>query len=147
MFVLHGSLLAVYLLLYTSMDILAYNGFRADGNKQYVLLGLSNVCKILMNIVQLTTYFLVVHLMLPLTEQQVRKKAEFVKFLFVGFVKQDQLESAILAQNPHLTEEQQQTIHEDIERLHDFTRKRQNTQSILSSVAHVNFEDYNNVAF
>lgn len=58
---------------------------------------MSNVCKILMMLFQLTSFFLVVSLMLPYSQYQQKKRAEFVKFLFNGFVKPDQLTDAILA--------------------------------------------------
>ena len=48
------------------------------------------------NIVELATFYLFVYLMLPISEKAKKKRAEFQKFLFCGFVKPEELENAIL---------------------------------------------------
>lgn len=69
------------------------------------------------NTVEQAAFFLVVHLMLPLTETARQRCAQMQSFVFCGFVDRQELENAVLAQNPDLTKQQKETLKKDISEL------------------------------
>jgi len=52
------------------------------------------------------TFFLVVKLMLPITQSEKEKKSKFQRFLFKGFADQNELKAAVLTNNPDMDFEQ-----------------------------------------
>ena len=66
---------------------------------------------------------LVLMLMLPVSESQKMKRDEFQTFLFVGFLNRRQLEAAIQAQYPDLTESQKSFIHNDLDQVENLMTK------------------------
>ncbi len=67
-FTLHGSLLAVYLLLYALTDVLiGWANRTEDTNTFNILFGLNDLVLDLLFLLELVTFFLVVKMMLPIT--------------------------------------------------------------------------------
>ena len=56
------------------------------------------------NFVEMTTFFLVVKLMLPITPSDKKKRSKFQRFLFKGFADRNELRAAILANNPDMNQ-------------------------------------------
>ena len=62
------------------------------------------------NLVEMTTFFLVIKLMLPITPSDKETRSKFQKFLFQGFVDKNELKAAVLANNPDMNQEQRQIM-------------------------------------
>lgn len=81
--------------------------------------------------------------MLNLTTPKKKSEAKLNKFLFRGFLNLNQLEAAIIAQNPGMDELHQGFVRQDLERLQSVVRHSVDTRSILSSFVEVpELQDY-----
>jgi hypothetical protein len=107
--------------------------------------GIDNLMSFIAKIVELATFYLFAYLMLPLSESAKKKRAEFQKFLFCGFVKPEELESAILAQNPGLSAEKQGFIREDLQQMGSFLGETITTRTIVAGM--VEIEHYHDYAY
>jgi len=54
------------------------------------------------SILELTTFFLVVKVMLPITPSDKKTRSRFQRFLFKGFADKHELKTAVLANNPDM---------------------------------------------
>ena len=88
---------------------------------------------------------LVLMLMLPVSEKQKMKREEFQTFLFVGFLNRRQLEAAIQAQYPDLTESQKSFIHRDLDEVENLMTK--SSRDITEDMVTVSYEENNMQAF
>ncbi len=85
-FILHGSLLTGFLLLFAMEEILTNARNHADNLETYsILTGIYNIFAAILHLVELMTFFLVVKLMIPITPSDKEKRSKFQRFLFKGF--------------------------------------------------------------
>ena len=82
-------------------------------------------------------------MMLNVTTPKKKMEAKLNKFLYRGFLNMDQLEAAVIAQNPGLNELYQGFVRQDLQRLESFIGQSVTTRSILSSMTEVpDLQDY-----
>ena len=94
----------------------------------------------------MATFYLVVHLMMAVTQTARTKYIALQKFLLNGFLKPEELEKAVLAQNPEMTQEAQDNLHDDCQHLNNMLGD--SSRSILSSMVEVaNANDYAYMGF
>lgn len=86
MFRLHRSLLIAYITMLSVNYFTAWMELTATGNAYYLWFALSNLTDMLAFLCESAIYYLVVSLMLPFTEEQMKRREEFQKFLFGGFL-------------------------------------------------------------
>ena len=75
-------------------------------NRLLILAGITNILLVTSDIIVMTTFFLVVRMMLPITKNDKETRSKFQRFLFNGFADKDELKAAILANNPHMDADQ-----------------------------------------
>ena len=61
-------------------------------------------------LIEMTTFFLVVRMMLPITKLDKETRSKFQRFLFNGFADKNELKAAILANNPHMDTDQRSLV-------------------------------------
>lgn len=89
-FILHGSILSVYVLLFSTSQILqAWLHHTPENNTKLIFSGICDLLICPENALELLTYFLVVKLMLPTTQYDKEKRSKFQRFLFKGFADKD----------------------------------------------------------
>ena len=89
------------------------------------------------------TFFLVVHLMLPISPSEKETRSKFQRFLFKGFADINELKAAVLANNPDMNKSQRSIMEADLEELSAFIDRATTTQSIVSGMAKVvEMQDY-----
>jgi len=103
-FILHGSLLAFCLLMYAINTFASFKALHSTGSVKEYWDGIYELCSFVANLAEAVTFVLVVFLMIPIGKHQQFKRAEFQRFLFVGFMDRRELEEAIRLQYPDLTE-------------------------------------------
>lgn len=104
MFILHGSLLAGFVVSYAlwiTSNSLAIHA--KSVNSLYIVASVADILATVTDLLELLTFYLVIFLMLPLSTNMRNKRKEFNTFLHRGFVDFDHLESAVIAQNPEMT--------------------------------------------
>jgi branched-subunit amino acid ABC-type transport system permease component len=86
-FILHGSLLVAYILIFVIQLILyyLYNRTLYGSDENLTLLGVIDISVCLQDLIQMLTFFLVVKLMIPLTKSEKEKRSKFQQFIFKGF--------------------------------------------------------------
>ena len=107
-FILHGSLLTGYLLLFALTQLITYVVKHSENEVSYPIQILEGVFWILTSIEQLlsvSTFFLVIKLMIPITPSDKEKRSKFQRFLFKGFAEIDELRAAVLANNPDMDQD------------------------------------------
>ena len=148
LFLLHRNLLVAFTVLVGVNYFVAWlaSNTNTTSNAFYVWAGLSYLTMMLADLVESAIFYLVVSLMLPITEDQ-KKKSENVEkiFLFGCFIDPTQLEKAMYAQHPDLNEIEKDSIHEDIEKILALVRPSGNTNAIIGGMVEVqevtNIED------
>ena len=60
----------------------------------------------LTDFLEIMTFLLVIKLMLPVTQSDIKKRSKFQRFLFSGFVDKNELRAAVLANNRDMDEQQ-----------------------------------------
>ena len=147
-FILHGSLLIAFLLtLLTQTIILEIADTQTSGsNAQLVLYGTYNLLGLIYNCIEMATFYLVVHLMMAVTQTARTKYIALQKFLLNGFLKPEELEKAVRAQNPEMPQEAQDNLHDDCQHLNNMLGD--SSRSILSGMVEVaNANDYAYMGF
>lgn len=76
--------------------------------------------------------------MLPLTDEQLKHRAEFNTFLLDGFIDVRQLEEAIYEQNPDLRETEKAVIANDLDKFQKLLTESSTSSSIVSELVIVN---------
>jgi hypothetical protein len=98
LFIIHGSLLSAFLVLYALADIFEYIALHSSSSTtEYTLLIIVYLFLCIENLLEMLTFFLVVKLMLPFTRADKENKSKFKKFLFNGFADKHELKAAVLA--------------------------------------------------
>lgn len=133
-FIVHGLLLSAFFFAYALNLYFSIKYNHSTGNQQLIAGGFGNLSEVFANFFELTTFFLVVFLMLPLSAEKRKKRSDFTKFLHNGFMDVDHLESAILAQNPELTAEDKEILHDDMVRVDRLIHMSGDCTSIMSSM-------------
>lgn len=146
-FILHGFLMALFLLLQIASIVIGEVGGKASGNRMYLLFGIFNIVETLTFIVEYVSFFVVVYMMLPFLDYQRRKRLEFRRFLFTGLMDADHLESAIYAQHSDLSHSERSLVREEMQRLAAFMHETEGTQAIMANMVEVEEIDYNDRAF
>lgn len=77
------------------------------------MLGFFNLLTLIGNIIEMTTFYLVVFLMMPITETAKQKHIALKQFLLNGFLKPEELAAAVIAQDPEMPEETKNFIRHD----------------------------------
>ena len=91
----------------------------------------------------MTTFFLVVRIMLPITKTDKETRSKFQRFLFNGFADKDELKTAILANNPHMDVDQRSLVEQDIDNLQAFISSTYSNGSIVGGLVQVvDVQDY-----
>ena len=91
----------------------------------------------------MTTFFLVVRIMLPITKTDKETRSKFQRFLFNGFANKDELKAAILANNPLMDADQRSLVEQDIENLQAFISSTHSRESIIGGLVQVvDVQDY-----
>lgn len=114
-FIFHGVLLTAFLILYLVDTIvlqIAYSKPK-DSNAQLTLFGVNDLLIMTQQTIEMITFYLVVFLMMPLTKKSKQRFAALQKFLLNGFIKPEELEAAVLAQNPDMDEETRNQVRHD----------------------------------
>ena len=94
-------------------------------------------------IIEMTTFFLVVKMMLPITKNDKETRSKFQRFLFNGFADKNELKAAILANNPHMDADQRSLVEQDIDNLQAFISSTYSNKSIIGGMVQVaDFQDY-----
>ena len=75
--------------------------------------------------------------MLPLTKSDKEKRSKFQRFLFNGFANREELEAAIFANNPDMTEEQRRDVKHDLKQLDELIESVSSSSSIVSGMVKV----------
>ena len=89
------------------------------------------------------TFFLVVKMMLPITENDKETRSKFQRFLFNGFADKDELKAAILANNPRMDTDQRSLMEKDIENLQEFISRTYSIDSVVGGMVQVvDVQDY-----
>ena len=113
------------------------------GFTYYIAFGLANITFIVSNLFESTIFYLVVSLMLPITEAQKKKTQNVEKFFLFGcFIDADELERALFSQHPDLPELQKGFIRQDIKDLIARVRPSKNTNAIVGGMIDA-IESYN----
>ena len=63
------------------------------------------------------TFFIVIKIMIPMTNEEKENKSQFRKFLFNGFADKYELKAAVFAQNPSMLEEERNLMEKSLETL------------------------------
>ena len=63
------------------------------------------------------TFFLVIKIMMPMTNEEKDHKSQFRKFLFNGFADKNELKAAFFAQNPQMQSEERSLMENSLETL------------------------------
>ena len=105
-FILQGSLLISYLILFALKRILGYLIPRANYTENQILRGINDIFFSIDFVLQLMTFFLVVKIMLPVTPSDKESRSKFQRFLFKGFADSNELRAAVLAKNPEMDQSQ-----------------------------------------
>ena len=132
MFLLHGCLLISYLLLGASSVIIFW--IEDPQNEDFILEGIRSILDLIRLFIELTSFFLVVKLMLTITPSDKKKRSKFQRFLFKGFADINELRAAILQNNHDLDEEQRSLIECDLDNLSSFIKRAQSTQEIVTEM-------------
>ena len=94
----------------------------------------------------MTTFFLVVRIMLPITKTDKETRSKFQRFLFNGFANKDELKAAILANNPLMDADQRSLVEQDIDNLQAFISSTHSRESIICGLVQfvevVDVQDY-----
>lgn len=83
----------------------------------------------------MVTFYLVVHLLMAYTQEAQTQYIALQKFLLNGFVNPEELEKAVLAQNPGMPQEARDNLHEDCKNLN--TMLGNSSRSIVSGMVNV----------
>jgi len=100
------------------------------------LSGVSYLAFCLPDLFQALIFLLVGKLMLPITKSGKEKRSKFQRFLFNGFANREELESAIFANNPDMTEEQRQDVKHEL-KLDELIEGRSSGSSIVEGMIEV----------
>jgi hypothetical protein len=106
-----------------------------------VLGGVTNLSGTLAALFECAGFLLVLLLMTPITEKQLKRRAEFETFLLNGFIDIGQLQNAIFARNPDMTVEEQETVRDQLARFNSFLESTECTRSIVAEMVIVNRND------
>ena len=91
----------------------------------------------------MATFYLVVFLMLRVTETAKARHIALQKFLLNGFVNPKELEAAVFAQHPDMPEEVKGNVRHDCRRVASFVGKDSVIGSIVSGMVEIpNLHDY-----
>ncbi len=71
----------------------------------FILYGIYYILFAIANLLEITTFFLVIKLMLPITPSEKETRSKFQRFLFKGFADKNELKAAVLANNPCMDQE------------------------------------------
>ena len=94
-------LIASLLTLLTQAIIFQIADTQTSGsNAQLVLFGIYDLLTLIISCIEMATFYLVVHLMMAVTQTARTKYIALQKFLLNGFLKPEELEKAVRAQNP-----------------------------------------------
>ena len=88
-------------------------------------------------LLEMTTFFLVVKLMLPITPSEKEKRSKFQSFLFKGFADKNELKAAVLANNPDMNKDQRSIVESDLDKLCDFIETSASTRTIVGGMVEV----------
>jgi hypothetical protein len=145
-FIIHGLLLVIYLLSFSAAQYCWYTAVRAiwklevtfDDFERYVTYyGFYYLLQCLSNLMQVLTFSLVIKLMLPITKSERERQSKFQRFLFNGFANKEELEAAIFANNPDMTEEERSDVKRDLKDLDELIEGRSSGSSIVSGMVDV----------
>jgi hypothetical protein len=136
MFQAHAFLLSLYFIMVLTGITIDYSVDTAGG--QSTLTGVANITVVLSVFAQCGCYILVLYLMLPITDEQMKHRADFNTFLLDGFIDVRQLEEAILAQNPDLTAAEKSVIVQDLNTFNKLLAEAASSSSIISEMTIVN---------
>ena len=105
LFILHGSLLTGYLLLFALDQILVCVALNLENKDTYLfLIGIVDILLATYTLLEMMSFFLVAKLMLSITLSDKEKRSKFQRFLFNGFADKNELKAAILANNPDMNQ-------------------------------------------
>jgi len=99
--------------------------------------GWNNILNCISDFFESITFFLVVWLLLPLSEKMQAKHDDFKKFLYQGFIDRKQLEEAIHNQNPGMPEVVKEMLSEDLKVLDTLYESTSSAQSTLPAMISV----------
>ena len=138
MFLLHRSLAIAFIIFLGINYLTVWKELNSppESDAFYIWWGLANSSFILRNLFESAIFCLVVLLMLPMTKKQMQRAEDFKKFLFGGFLDADQLEKAVIAQNPELSDFHKDLIREEVQELKTKLRS-DNTQAIVGGMVEV----------
>ena len=144
-FILHGSLLTAFLVIYLVQTVTLQIGEKkpSGSNSQLVLYGIVDLLGLISNCVEMATFYLVVFLMLRVTETAKARHIALQKFLLSGFVNPKELEAAVFAQHPDMPEEVKGNVRHDCRWLGSFVANDSVTGSIVSGMVEIpNLHEY-----
>jgi len=75
--------------------------------------------------------------MLPITKSEKERRSKFQRFLFNGFANREELEAAIFANNPDMTEEERSDVRRDLKQLDELIEGRSSGSSIVEGMIEV----------
>ena len=85
----------------------------------------------------MSTFFLVVKLMMPITKSDKKNRASYQQFTFKGFIDHRALKDAIFKHNPDMTADQRSFVEHDMEELNALVEGASTTSSIVGGMVQV----------
>ena len=79
-------------------------------NRYLISRGIVDILFATQCIIEMSTFFYVVKMMLPITKNDKETRSKFQRFLFNGFADKKELKAAILANNPHMDADQRSLV-------------------------------------
>lgn len=115
-FQLHFSLISLWLGMYlTGLLLSAFVKTRLTTEKEEdIYNGLFWLVVWIWDLIEESSFFLLIYLMLPVTDSAKKCRTDMNRFLFDGFVNLEKLEEAVIAQNPSMTVSQRGFVRNDL---------------------------------
>ena len=101
-FILHATILGTFVLVYTLRSIVfsVAAGKTTETFTPYELTGIGDLLVLGENTSEIVSFFMVIFLIMPLQKSKRGNRNALLKFAYGGYVKPEDLEQAIIAQNP-----------------------------------------------
>jgi len=109
-FKLHGNLLTAYLIVFALAEIIFIQSNGSENNKNlnntYIFYGIYFILAVFANLLEMTTLYLVVKLILMIRPLEKETRSNFKRFLFKELAENNELRATILANNPAMNQSQ-----------------------------------------
>ena len=136
-FCLHGSVLVCFIISNAIYLIVLTLQIKATGNRLMILQGIANIAGSSLAFFECAGFLLVFALVTPITQAQEKRQADFKAFLLNGSAGTEALLDSILAENPHMTEEEVAELTESFERYGEFYKGTILSQRVVSEMCSV----------